>query len=170
MTRKLGSLGLVWVLSGSLAWAQQGGTVRGAVRADKPIAGATVVVTNTTFAAVTDEKGGYVIDNLPPGKYELRVSSPGYDDAVVQVEVSDGQTLDVTTPLARTFVGQEVVVTGSKFPEKRLDAPVTVEHVSQEDIAMSGGSNYGAALANVKGIDYADAGVNEKRISMRGFN
>ena len=171
--KRIAGIALSLALLVSVASAQEGGTLKGTVHTGQkklPVSGAMVILANTTFAAVTDDKGSYVIAELPAGHYDLHISSPGFDDAVQQVELSPGQTVQVSTPLAKTYVGQEVVVTGSKFPEKRLDAPVTVERLSQDDIAMSGGSNVGAALANVKGVDYADTGVGQKRISMRGFN
>ena len=66
--------------------------------------------------------------------------------------------------------GEEIVVVGSKFPEKRLSSPVTVEVVRPQEIKMMGSSSYLAALSQVKGVDYTDNGLGEKRISARGFN
>ena len=66
--------------------------------------------------------------------------------------------------------GEEIVVVGSRFTEKRLESPVTVEVVKPQEVQMMGSSSYLAALSQVKGIDYTDNGVGEKRISARGFN
>jgi iron complex outermembrane receptor protein len=66
--------------------------------------------------------------------------------------------------------GEEIVVVGSRFSEKRLESPVTVEVVKPQEIQMMGASSYLAALSQVKGVDYTDNGVGEKRISARGFN
>lgn len=72
--------------------------------------------------------------------------------------------------IAADTPGEEIVVVGSRFTEKRLQSPVTVEVVKQQEIQMLGSSSYLAALSQVKGVDYSDTGVGEKRISARGFN
>ncbi len=148
-------------------------SIRGTVRASDgktPIAGALVVIPNTTFGAVSDAAGAYEIDDVPPGAYELHISTSGYDDAVVPVTVSAGALLAVSTALQKTITGQEIVVTGSKFPEKRVEAPVTLERVTAEDVKLVGASNYMTALSQVKGIQYRESGLGDIRLSMRGFD
>jgi outer membrane receptor protein involved in Fe transport len=83
--------------------------------------------------------------------------------AVVPATTTDNK-VDENTP------GEEIVVVGSRFTEKRLESPVTVEVVKPQEVQMMGASSYLAALSQVKGVDYTDNGVGEKRISARGFN
>jgi Ca-activated chloride channel family protein len=53
-----------------------------------PLAYAQVLVVGTRFGAMTDENGFFVIRNLAPGTYVLRVTVTGYEDLVVDdVEV-----------------------------------------------------------------------------------
>jgi iron complex outermembrane receptor protein len=135
----------------------------------RPVPGATVVVGSAYV--VTDASGAFAVDDQPAGAYKVRVLQTGYDDAVVDAQLVEGQTVTLDVRLQRTPIGQEIVVTGSKFPEKRVEAPSTIERVTEEDLKLSGGStSYVNALSRVKGIDYADNGVADKRVSARGFN
>jgi outer membrane receptor protein involved in Fe transport len=135
----------------------------------RPLAGATVVIGNAYV--ITDANGAFAVDDQPAGAYKVRVIAQGYDDTLIDAQLVDGQTLTLDATLQKTAMGQEIVVTGSKFPEKRVEAPSTVERVTEDDLKLSGGStSYVNALARVKGIDYADNGVSDKRVSARGFN
>jgi iron complex outermembrane receptor protein len=155
------------------AWAQEGGTIRGTVYVDgnEPLPEAQVVVVGTDLVATTNEDGQFEIRDVPAAKQELRISFPGYQDSTRSVTVTAGQvaSLEADMALDEQF-GEEIVVTGSKFGEKRLESPVTVERVGEKTIQQAGGVSYVTALSSMKGVDYTDNGINEKRISTRGFN
>ncbi|MDY7229307.1 TonB-dependent receptor [Hyalangium rubrum] len=162
-----------WCLMAAVGWAQEGGTIRGTVyvSGNEPLPEAQVGVVGTELTATTNAEGQFELRNVPPARHELKVSFPGYQDLLQPVDVVAGQvaSLELDLRLDEQF-GEEIVVTGSKFGEKRLESPVTVESVQAKAIQMSGGTSYLTALSAVKGVDFADTGVNEKRISTRGFN
>jgi outer membrane receptor for ferrienterochelin and colicins len=167
-------------LVSTAAWAQEqkqeqvqeGGTIRGTVYVSRnePLPEAQVEVVGTALKATTNAEGEFEIRNVPPARHELKITFPGYKDVTRTVELAAGKSisLEADLELDEQF-GEEIVVTGSKFGEKRLESPVTVETVSQKLLMQSGGTSYMAGLSSVKGIDYADTSVNEKRVSMRGF-
>ncbi|HTJ14322.1 MAG TPA: carboxypeptidase-like regulatory domain-containing protein [Dinghuibacter sp.] len=69
--------------------------IRGRVTAadnGKPLAGASVFISNTSRGTVTDEKGMFVLDNVPDGRYVLVISSVGYQ--------TDLETIDSRYPQA----------------------------------------------------------------------
>jgi carboxypeptidase-like protein len=57
------------------------GKVTGAVNG-LPVAGCSVFINSTSRGTVTDEKGEFILQNLPEGKYELIISSIGYETFV----------------------------------------------------------------------------------------
>ncbi|MGE5182228.1 MAG: TonB-dependent receptor [Acidobacteriota bacterium] len=125
----------------------------------EPVAGAIVTLGDAT--AMTYGDGSFDIDGTA-GK--LRVAADGY--AARDVDVTSGTVvvhLDAEAP------GEEIVVVGSRMPEKRLDAPVTVEIVGERDLKTAAGQSFLSALSRVKGIDFSDAGIGDQRISARGF-
>ena len=148
-------------------------TIRGTVsdpETGAPVPGATVLVLGTDFGALSEADGTYVIEGVPPGKYQVQVLVYDQPAQTVAVEVAAGQPLALDLQAeASELAGEVIVVTGTRSPEKIFDAPVTVESVSEETLERTAGLGYLSALSNVKGIDFANGGLNDQRISMRGF-
>jgi iron complex outermembrane receptor protein len=155
------------------AAAQATATIRGTVTdpaTGAPVPGATVLVLGTDFGALSEADGTYVIEGVPPGTYQVQVQLYDQPAQTVALEVVAGQTLALDLQAAASeLAGEVIVVTGTRSPEKIFDAPVTVESVSEETLERTAGLGYLSALSNVKGIDFANAGLNDQRISMRGF-
>lgn len=78
-----------------------------------PIPGANVLLVGTTLGAATNFDGYYVILNIPPGIYDVRISSVGYKTKIVKgVRISAGQTTFLNETLEETVIEleQEVIV------------------------------------------------------------
>ena len=146
------------------------GTVRGQVlsKAGDPVPGA--IITMGTSSAITDENGKYELVDVKAGKHTLSIEATGYATRESVVDVAAGRILGVTARMdISELPGEEIIVVGTRLPEKRLDAPVTVEIVTEKDLKTAAGASYLAALSRVKGIDFSDAGIGDQRISARGF-
>ncbi|MCI0708065.1 MAG: TonB-dependent receptor [Ignavibacteriae bacterium] len=101
-----------------------------------PIIGANVLFIGTTIGAATDLEGYYAVINIPPGSYEVRMSSLGYQTKIIQnVRISAGQTttLDETLPEQTIELGQEVVVVAER-PIVDVKQTSTMAVLSKEDI------------------------------------
>jgi iron complex outermembrane receptor protein len=146
------------------------GTIRGRVVAKdgSPIPGA--IVTLGTSSAMSDAEGNYELADVASGAHTISIEATGYATREARVDVVAGRILGVTARMDMTELpGEEIVVVGTRLPEKRLDAPVTVEIVTDKDLKTAAGTSYLAALSRVKGIDFSDAGLGDQRISARGF-
>ena len=149
------------------------GTIRGVVTdsaSGKALGSATVEVEGTNLSTKTDKDGSYVFRDVKPGAHKVMIKVPGYENLAQSVTVGAGQEAVVDLGLTHGRDIEEVVITATRTKEKILDAPTTVEAVTSDELALKGGSNYLAALSHVKGIDYAESGIADKRISARGFN
>lgn len=114
---KLFLLTLILALLLSMAaYAGVTGKVSGEVidkESEEPVVGATVRVMGTNLATRTDDDGEFFIINIPVGKYDLAVTSVGYE-SILHKEVR--VLVDLTTPVDFTLdrqtieLGQEVVV------------------------------------------------------------
>ncbi len=54
----------------------------------QPLFGATVVVSNTSRATVTDENGMYILNNIPKGKFGVKASYVGFISKTLEVTIS----------------------------------------------------------------------------------
>jgi TonB-linked SusC/RagA family outer membrane protein len=125
------------------AAAQQGvvsGTVVDQVT-QRPVVGAQVYLAGTTRRVFTDQKGGFVLDKVPPGDVEVRVRMIGYATAARKAAVSTQETTTVDIALTASAIAlDEIVVTATGAQSNReqgnavakidaakvvLEAPVT---------------------------------------------
>ncbi|MCC6462842.1 MAG: TonB-dependent receptor [Saprospiraceae bacterium] len=121
--------------------------------------------------AVTDSLGGFVIKNLAPGRYQLRVRYLGFDDEILpDVLVTSGKDADLRILLEESTQALQVVtITGTNKakPVNRL-AKVSAIALNPESVMRySGGRNNIARMAgNFAGIGVTDDYQND--IVVRG--
>ena len=97
-----------------ISTAQLNGTVRDASGGAVSKAALTLVETETnrTYSATSTDTGSYVLANVAPGNYELRVSFAGFANFIQKgIVLTVGQTATINITLAVAAQGQQVVVT-----------------------------------------------------------
>jgi len=101
----------------------------------EPLIGANVLVEGTTMGAATDLDGYYVILNIPPGTYTLRISSIGYTtQTVVDVRVSIDQTTEIDVTLSEQTIETEEVVVVAPKPIVQKDVSASTINLNVEEI------------------------------------
>jgi outer membrane receptor protein involved in Fe transport len=97
----------------SASLAQLNGTITdasGGVVAKAPIS-LHEMDTNLAYAAASNDSGFYVVPNLPPGRYELKVSYAGFANYTQkEIVLSVGQTATINVTLRVASQGEQVVV------------------------------------------------------------
>ncbi len=143
-----------------------------------PLIGATVRVANTSFATVTDEKGFYTIDKVPPGKYNLLFSYIGYETGSLNgIKVESKATLQASFKMQPKRGLKEVVVKGvsrrkvanttdAQLIEEVRGARSVVSGVSNEQIARSMDRDAAEVVRRVAGVNV----TNDRFIVVRGLN
>src|SRR5690606_28655875 len=86
-----------------------------------------ITIKGTSLGTFTDQNGNFSIsvDNLP---VVLVISSIGYE--LQEVTVTDASQPVNVSFVPSSSLGEEVVVSASRVPERILESPVTVERVS----------------------------------------
>ncbi|HFE53273.1 MAG TPA: carboxypeptidase-like regulatory domain-containing protein, partial [Bacteroidetes bacterium] len=97
----------------------------------EPLPGTNVLIEGTTMGAATDADGYYVILNVPPGTYTMRVTMIGYSPhRITGVRVVIDQTTVVNVSLTPQVIeGKEVVVEAER-PVVEKDVAATKKNIS----------------------------------------
>jgi hypothetical protein len=116
---------IVCFFSAELAMAQFNGdgAINGYIKeegSEETLVGATVFVMGTKKGAYTNKAGFYSVTGLKPGKYQLRISSVGYETKIFDIEINKDKTLRKDMTLSKAeILTQEVTVQAEREIEKR---------------------------------------------------
>lgn len=119
----------------------------------EPLIGANILIEGTDFGAATNIRGEYVILNIPPGRYNVRISFIGYE-TVLYTDVII--IVDQTTPLSADLNPQSIevdeIVVIAETPMIRKDLTSTISVISREDIESLPVSTFTQLLSLQAGV------------------
>ncbi len=126
-----------------------------------------VTVKGTTDGTFTDDKGNFKLSvkSLP---VTLIVSSIGYELQEVTVASAAAPVQVQFKPTSA--LGQEIVVSASRVPQRIMESPVSIERISAANIRNSPVSNYYDVVTTLKGVDITTSSLTFKTPTTRGFN
>ena len=169
--RKIASYLVTFLLANAVTIAAfaQNVTVSGNVRnsSTKEGAGAvSITVKGGTAGTFTDDKGNFkiTVKNLP---VTLLVSSVGYE--LQEVTVSSAAFTQVEFKPSAAL-GQEVVVSATRVPQKIMESPVSIERVSAANIRNAPAASFYDVIIGLKGVDVTTSSLTFKTPTTRGFN
>jgi outer membrane receptor protein involved in Fe transport len=169
--RKIASYLVTFLLANAVtitAFAQNV-TVSGNVRnsSTKEGAGAvSITVKGGTAGTFTDDKGNFriTVKSLP---VTLLVSSVGYE--LQEITVNDATFTQVEFKPSAAL-GQEVVVSATRVPQKIMESPVSIERVSAANIRNAPAASFYDVIIGLKGVDVTTSSLTFKTPTTRGFN
>ncbi len=124
-----------------------------------------VQVKNATKGSYTDANGNFTL-TVPSLPVTLVFSSIGFEAKEVEVS-STNVMVALKTNLA---LGQEIIVSASRVPQRILESPVTVERISSSNIKTASAASFYDMLQNLKGVDMMASSLTFKTPTTRGFN
>ncbi len=129
--------------------------------------GTNVLVQNTTIGAISDANGRFELDYDGGFPVTLVVSYIGYVTQEVQVQ-SATNNLQIEL-VQEVILGQELVVSASRRPEKLQEAPAAVSVLSTEELSASGGAVTPIrALINTPGVELQQQTGQRINLALRG--
>ncbi|RYF21419.1 MAG: TonB-dependent receptor [Flavobacteriales bacterium] len=159
---------LLW--TGFAAFAQSivvSGTVTDKLTKE-PIPGVSVTVKGKTVGSSTDQNGKFSFTTTEKPPFTLAVSFVGFN--TVEREVT-GSALNLSFELeSGAILGQEVVVSASRTPERILESPVTIERMGQAQIREAAAPSFYDAIQNIKGVEMSTQSLTFRSYNTRGFN
>ena len=164
---------VLFVLLAPFAWAQTG-TVTGRIVDDDgtPISGAEVGLANTNIKTTANQAGEYTLADVPAGSYTVRASTYSYRPESAQITVNAGQTVTQDFTLRLDLLAmEELVVTGTTQPERKIESSTTISTLNSEEIIESAPRSATEYLRRVPGFTRVESSGGEvnQNISVRGF-
>lgn len=128
--------------------------ISGKVVADIPsIQGISVHLLNTNFKTQTDSLGFYKLENIPSGSYKIAVTSTGFKTITQKISLLENENLNLDFELKDDQNElNEVVVSGTLKPVKRLESAVPVEVYSPVFFKKNPTPSIYDALQNINGV------------------
>jgi outer membrane receptor protein involved in Fe transport len=132
-----------------------------------PLAGVSITVKGTSTGTASAQNGSFSL-NVRQAPATLVFSYVGY--GTVERQVSSSSTSLSVELEETTFLGQEVVISASRTPERILESPVSIERISASAVRDLPAATFYDALANLKGVEMSAQSLTFKSVNTRGFN
>ncbi|MEJ0101098.1 MAG: carboxypeptidase-like regulatory domain-containing protein [Bacteroidota bacterium] len=166
--RKLTIASVIAILYSFTAFAQPitiSGTVRNNSTKDV-VPSVSILVKGSSAGTYTDDKGNFkiTVDKLP---VTLIISSVGYENQEINVTNAD-QSINVDF-IPASSLGQEVIVSANRTPQRILESPVTLERMSPAVLRSLAAPTFYEGIGNLKGVDVHTASLTFRTVTTRGF-
>lgn len=123
------------------------------------------------FTTVTNREGQFTFPDLMPGSYEVSAEQLGFNRVYRNVNLSAGQTTEVSLSLTINLVSQNVTVTAQTAAVTEAPTAQTITSVDRQDTKDSADFTIQESLALVPGITTITGnGPRDISISLRGSN
>jgi len=146
---------LILILFGlQISYAQNTRTISGHVSGEgQKMQAVNVQLLGTNYKTVTDSLGYYDFENIPAETYKIQVTSTGFKPVTQKISIVEGQniTLDFELEDNQNELN-EVVVSGTLKPVKRLESAVPVEVYSTVFFKKNPTPSIYEALQNINGV------------------
>ena len=160
-----------WVFASSQILMAQTGSVKGIVTDElgQTMPGVNIVVDGTNIGASSDSKGAYLLNNVPVGEQNLKVSFIGFESLTKTVSVIEGKTTEVSFILKEdAFSLQEVKVTASKRSERIQDVSQSISAISGKKLEALGITDATTYIENLPGVNVVQYDPTKISITIRG--
>lgn len=148
-------------------------TIRGNVKNSsntEAVGAVSIEIKGTGQGTYTDGSGNFSITTSQRLPLTLVVTSVGYETKEVVID-NAAAAADVQIDLRPAVaLGQEVVVSASRLPQRILESPVTIERVNAAQLRAAPSASFYDAVANLKGVDLMASSLTFKTPTTRGFN
>lgn len=134
----------------------------------QPIPGVSVLIKGKLTGSSTDQNGKFSFSTNQKPPFTLSISFIGYNS--IEQEIT-GKTANLSFQLeSGAILGQEVVVSASRTPERILESPVSIERIGPAQIREAATPSFYDAILNLKGVEMSTQSLTFRSYNTRGFN
>lgn len=151
---------------------QEGGTIKGVVtnaETGDPITWMSIVILELEVQAHTHEDGAFEFSNLPAGTHILEFRRVGYQTKEVEVDVQEGEVVELDIELTETaFRGEMVEIHAHEFKRDELELRAD-RSLSGRSLRRALGQTIAETLEDEPGLAQRSMGPAPSRPVMRGL-
>src|SRR2546421_554255 len=130
---------------------------------------ALITIVELKQSVLTDAKGAFVFESIPPGKYQIIAHLDRVPDVIKTITTNGAnQTIDFELTLAP--VSEQVIVTASGSAEALASSYQAVSSISALELLQTNAISIGEALESQTGIAKRSFGPGSGRPVIRGFD
>jgi len=128
---------------------------------NEPLPGTNVIIRGSLLGAATDLGGEYYIDGVPAGAVTLDALNIGFQPKRKTIIVSPGETVQLDFQLQpKVHKSPEIVVTGARRASRKMDSPVTIATISEDQIRLRNPVTIADVLPYESGVQIIDGQLN----------
>jgi iron complex outermembrane recepter protein len=135
---------------------------------DKPLSGASVILSPGNGGAVSGDGGSFKFPNIPEGKYTIEVSYLGFQKYITEIELTGNRELEIRLkPRLQTL--QEVRITDNYAEQRSREESLNVEIVNDKFLKQHLGGSLMKSLERLPGVSTIDIGSGQSKPVIRGL-
>ncbi len=136
---------------------------------NNPLVGATVALPELNKGIITNQKGEYLINNIPKGKIKLQFSYVGYNTEIKSVEISQAEnTVNALLTIA-IIQTEEIVITGG-YASSQHENAVKIDVLKLDPLLNTNTPNFAEVITKVPGVDMISKGSGVSKPVIRGLS
>lgn len=156
-------ISILFVMQVCFVFAQQNPSIVGKVvdsKTQRPLQSVVATVQNTNITALTNAQGVFVLENVVVGNQLLKISSVGYSQQLLAVEVVDGKKLDLGVVILEEDQTEEqqlslITITENDLSDDNSGSESTsgLLQASRDAFQQAAAFNWGQARFKFRGLD-----------------
>ncbi|TGM96914.1 TonB-dependent receptor [Leptospira yasudae] len=134
-----------------------------------PVPNARILIQESRKSAVSDDKGEFVLDHVPPGKYTLIAIARGYHSESLSVTIGE-KDQKIQFALAKSSLDESAInVTAKSTISDFLTSPQPITVLSGRQLDRQRGETAMSAINNTPGVSNLTTGAGTSKPIIRGL-
>ncbi|MBE9489734.1 MAG: TonB-dependent receptor [Bacteroidetes bacterium] len=135
---------------------------------NEPIIFANVYLPQLEKGTITNEKGEFIIYNLPTGNYKIVVSIIGYKSFSASINIPLIQDLNIS--LTPSAIEMEEIIISTPFHKLQSENVMKVEQKKIKDLYADGATTLAEGITDIAGVESVTTGLSIGKPVIRGLS
>ena len=134
----------------------------------EPIVFANIYLPQLEKGTASNEKGEFIIHNLPTGSHKIVISMMGYKTFSISINVPLSQDLNIT--LSPSAIEMEEIILSTPFHKLQSENVMKVEQKKIKDLKASGATTLADGITDIAGVESVTTGLSIGKPVIRGLS